>query len=288
MEVTRDGSEGKEEMEESKRGYSAEVRALIEEFGRRRGNAFGWRADLSRVLGMHPSLVTQYANGKKIPGAKAYRRFYDALESIRGNLSVDAAEFDLMRRIGMLDRDARARIAEWIRAGLEPSEPIESLYAERDALQAEVERVTAERDGATARAESAELGCTIAYRRDPTQAEGDAYAFDRGSGTIAECHVPMGNHHGHRCACGAWVWGGPTVCQRCVDRDAVKIALEWKARAEKAEAEVERLRDAMPSEDTATLVSVAIDPDEPPLSGSCRAQVEVWLARVEAARGGGR
>ena len=69
------------------------------------------------------------------------------------------------------------------------------------------------------RAESAELGCEIAYRREPTQAEGNAHAD--GSD---ECHVPMGNHHGHRCTCGRWVWGGPTVCQRCVDADAVKIA----------------------------------------------------------------
>ena len=30
-----------------------------------------------------------------------------------------------------------------------------------------------------------------------------------------------------------WLWGGPTVCQRCVDADAVKIALEWKAEADR-------------------------------------------------------
>lgn len=78
------------------------------------------------------------------------------------------------------------------------------------------------------RAESAELGCEIAYRREPTQAEGDAHEWPRGEG---ECHVPMGNHHGHRCLCGIWVWGGPTVCRRCVDAEAVKIALEWKDEA---------------------------------------------------------
>ena len=88
------------------------------------------------------------------------------------------------------------------------------------------------------RAEAAELGCEIAYRREPTQAEGDAheYRHDQSMGAseaIRECHVPMGNHHGHRCSCGRWVWGGPTVCQRCVDAEAVKIALEWKAEADR-------------------------------------------------------
>lgn len=97
------------------------------------------------------------------------------------------------------------------------------------------------RDGIPAlakRAESAELGCEIAYRREPTQAEGDAheYRHDQSMGAseaIRECHVPMGNHHGYRCPCGLWVWGGPTVCRRCVDAEAVKIALEWKAEADR-------------------------------------------------------
>lgn len=83
------------------------------------------------------------------------------------------------------------------------------------------------------RAESAELGCEIAYRREPTQAEGDAHELPRGEGSIRECYVPMGNHHGHRCLCGIWVWGGPTVCRRCVDAEAVKIAMEWKAEADR-------------------------------------------------------
>jgi hypothetical protein len=99
-----------------------------------------------------------------------------------------------------------------------------------DALSGEADAVR--------RAESAELGCEIAYRREPTQAEGDAYEYrhDQSMGAsecIRECHVPMGNHHGHRCPCGRWVWGGPTVCQRCVDAEAVKIALEWKAEADR-------------------------------------------------------
>lgn len=42
-----------------------------------------------------------------------------------------------------------------------------------------------------------------------------------------------------------------------------------------------------PSDDVIELIRVAIDPDEPRLSGSCRAMVDVWLNRVSAARKGG-
>ena len=106
------------------------------------------------------------------------------------------------------------------------------------------------------RAEAAELGCEIAYRREPTQAEGDAHAYRAHKGdVIEEAHVPMGNHHGHRCRCRLWVWGGPTVCVTCVAADAVAcvqaqrdIILDasaegsWMARALDAEAERDRLR----------------------------------------------
>jgi len=86
--------------------------------------------------------------------------------------------------------------------------------------------------------DSLRLGCEIAYRREPTQAEGDAheYRHDQSMGAsygAGECFVPMGSHHGWKCTCGTWVWGGPTVCQRCVDANAVKIVLEWKAEAER-------------------------------------------------------
>lgn len=112
-----------------------------------------------------------------------------------------------------------------------------TVIAERDTALREL-------DAALSRAEPAELGCEIAYRREPTQAEGDAHEYRHeqsmgASEAIRECHVPMGNHHGHRCLCGRWVWGGPTVCQRCVDAEAVKaallradtdakVAVEWK------------------------------------------------------------
>lgn len=74
--------------------------------------------------------------------------------------------------------------------------------------------------------------------REPTQAEGDAHEYrnDQGMGAsygAGESFVPMGSHHGWRCRCGTWVWGGPTVCQRCVDAAAVKIAVEWKAEADR-------------------------------------------------------
>ena len=126
--------------------------------------------------------------------------------------------------------------------------------AEREALHADL-------DDAERRAEAAELGCEIAYRREPTQAEGDAheYRHDQSMGAsecIGECHVPMGNHHGHRCRCGLWVWGGPTVCVKCVAADAVAcvqaqrdIILDasaegsWMARALDAERERDRLRE---------------------------------------------
>lgn len=70
----------------------------------------------------------------------------------------------------------------------------------------------------TARAESAELGCKIAYLREPTQMEGDAHEQGYGSG---ECFVPMGGHKGHRCSCGRWTWKLRTTCDRCIASGAV-------------------------------------------------------------------
>lgn len=96
-------------------------------------------------------------------------------------------------------------------------------------------RVRSAMEDVTSLVDSLRLGCEIAYQREPTQEEGDAHEHrhvgtSHGSG---ECFVPMGGHHGWKCKCGTWVWGGPTVCQRCVDADAVKIALEWKAEADR-------------------------------------------------------
>lgn len=69
--------------------------------------------------------------------------------------------------------------------------------------------------------------------REPTQAEGDACALPS---SPSESHVAIGDHHGWKCRCGTWVWGGPQLCLRCVAADASTIAAEWKA-------EADRLRD---------------------------------------------
>ena len=99
-------------------------------------------------------------------------------------------------------------------------------------------RVRSAMEDVTSLVDSLRLGCEIAYRREPTQEEGDAYEHhhDQSMGAShgsGECFVPMGSHHGWKCKCGTWVWGGPTVCQRCVDADAVKIAMEWKAETDR-------------------------------------------------------
>lgn len=91
-----------------------------------------------------------------------------------------------------------------------------------------VARVRSALDDVTSLVDALRLGCEIAYRRNPTQDEGDAYAHHHD-----ECLVPMGSHHGWKCKCGTWVWGGPTVCQRCVDAEAVKIVMGWKSEADR-------------------------------------------------------
>lgn len=86
-------------------------------------------------------------------------------------------------------------------------------------------RVRSAMEDVTSLVDSLRLGCEIAYQREPTQEEGDAFEHrhDQSMGAShgsGECFVPMGSHHGWKCKCGTWVWGGPTVCQRCVDADA--------------------------------------------------------------------
>jgi hypothetical protein len=70
----------------------------------------------------------------------------------------------------------------------------------------------------------------ITSSREPTQEEGEACCEPKYENRIQECHIPIGNHHGHRCKCDKWVWGGPTVCQRCTDTDAVKLLKEQTER----------------------------------------------------------
>lgn len=107
-----------------------------------------------------------------------------------------------------------------------------------NAAQKKINRVRGELDDILSLVDILRLGCQIAYRREPTQEEGDAAELlhDQSMGASygnGECFVPRGGHHGFKCRCGKWVWGGPTICQRCVDAEAVKIALEWKAEADR-------------------------------------------------------
>lgn len=131
-------------------------------------------------------------------------------------------------------------------------------------LRADLARVTGERDEwhrqycmaseaqasalsgeseAVRRAESAELGCEIAYRREPTQAEGDAHEYEQheSMGPVhgtGECFVPMGGWTGRRCrVCRRWVWGGPTACDACA---AFEAGQERADAAEKRAEEAER------------------------------------------------
>ena len=90
-----------------------------------------------------------------------------------------------------------------------------SWQADLRALDAAKNNALSGEAAAVRRAASAELGCEIAYRREPTQAEGDAHADG-----ADECFVAMGGWTGRRCrACCCWVWGGPTACDRCVGRE---------------------------------------------------------------------
>lgn len=112
-----------------------------------------------------------------------------------------------------------------------PPDPLKgALQALKDDLAqastAEMKRMFARQATALRqRAESAELGCEIAYRREPTQEEGDAHEhvlrYGHGQETRSgECFVPMGGWTGRRCrVCARWVWGGPTACLLCVARE---------------------------------------------------------------------
>ena len=115
------------------------------------------------------------------------------------------------------------------------SEEVElMLLADVRSLESEVGRTAKRLAEATQRAESAELGCDIAYKREPTQAEGDAHEYEQheSMGPVrktGECFVSMGGWTGNRCRlCSRWVWGGPTACERCVareERDALREEL---------------------------------------------------------------
>lgn len=104
-----------------------------------------------------------------------------------------------------------------------PNKEAEDLRAQLAAEKARAEKAEAETEEAVRRAESAELGCDIAYRREPTQEEGDAHEDkqhqSRPDLPTGECFVAMGGWTGRRCRhCARWVWGGPTACVVCVER----------------------------------------------------------------------
>lgn len=118
-------------------------------------------------------------------------------------------------------------------------------HATPDAIRMLVTMLVEQRDEAVVRAESAELGCDIAYRREPTQSEGDAHEYEQhqSMGPVlktGECFVSMGGWTGRRCRiCQKWVWGGPTACEACVAREERDEARALRVvEAEKAKRDV--------------------------------------------------
>ena len=64
-----------------------------------------------------------------------------------------------------------------------------------EVVQEPMRRAREALDDVTSLVDSLRLGCEIAYRREPSQAEGDANANGTEYGAD-ECFVPMGGHHG--------------------------------------------------------------------------------------------
>ena len=129
---------------------------------------------------------------------------------------------------------------------------VREAIARAEAAEKERDEALSGEADAVRRAESAELGCEIAYRREPTQAEGDAHEADHGCDCCdddcqrcahlspqgiksGECFVAMGGWTGRRCrVCRRWVWGGPTACVACVaaEERAALLAENARLRAE--------------------------------------------------------
>jgi DNA primase large subunit len=171
---------------------------------------------------------------------------------------------DCVDERNQLERDARAFRDAKHRAATEESQKVRERDREIATLRASLARAEAERDEwhrqyimmseaqasalsgeseAVRRAEAAELGCEIAYRREPTQAEGDAHE-DNGHDCddedcqrcahlaplgikSGECFVPMGGWTGRRCRrCRRWAWGGPTAARTVT---ASALASSWRS-----------------------------------------------------------
>jgi len=157
------------------------------------------------VTAMHWEGGIRYARGTRLPGWPCCCSG-DRAERIAADKQQTARAEDVTCRacLRLMAQDER----EWLRAVA-----ARPRAAGRDALAEQ-----------RARAESAELGCTIAYQREPTQAEGDAHEGGMPDHARGECFVPMGGWTGRRCrVCSRWTWGGPTACLECVRRE------EWDA-----------------------------------------------------------
>lgn len=142
-----------------------------------------------------------------------YAEFFAKYHDERAGYGGASQEFHM--RASSFLRSLEADRDEW----RQQHENLLAIYqaevAERDRVSAALNNALSGESDAVHRAESAEMGCNIAYRREPTQAEGDAHADG-----ADECFVTMGGWTGRRCrACGRWVWGGPTACEGCVRRE---------------------------------------------------------------------
>ncbi len=179
------------------------------------------------ILHQQKTAEAEAARVDRVPVADYYHRVREVLEK---------------HGVAEAVRDEVRDLPGWdgTEGGYKPGLQTTTFAYREDLVKAE-----AERDAAITRAESAELGCDIAYRREPTQEEGDAHEDKQHQSMgpdlpTGECFVAMGGWTGRRCRqCGRWVWGGPTACVVCVEkaaRDELGIQLA---------AQSERLRKAM-------------------------------------------
>jgi len=145
-----------------------------------------------------------------IYGIERVEQLLAEIDRLRTELAEARAERDAARK----ERDALQR-------HYDATGPEHNLLALLDLYESREREALAGEADAVRRAESAELGCEIAYRREPTQDEGDAH-----EDALGECFVPMGGWTGRRCrVCNRWTWGGPTACVACVSQEEAVLAL---------------------------------------------------------------
>lgn len=157
----------------------------------------------------------------------------DALEAARARLEADRDSLLELAYIGehrFPDLTWRARCEEAVRDLRAAREQIDKAQAAFDygcgqdgpdgwrPGETAIDSLIRIREELLQRVEAAELGCDIAYKREPTQSEGDAHEWMGAKGT---CFVTMGGWTGNRCrVCSKWVWGGPTACNACIAQEA--------------------------------------------------------------------